>query len=99
MSGVNPVRPVEVMGPHGEALSMATLPPLNTSRWVPARKAQVVYAVNGGLLSLDEALARYGISVEEFIGWRRSVEQAGLQGLRVTQSQHYRKLFDKKSRY
>ncbi|MFC4254326.1 DUF1153 domain-containing protein [Altererythrobacter xixiisoli] len=90
MSGVEPARPHEVMGPHGEMLTIATLPSRTISRWVPARKAQVVYAVNGGLLSLDEALVRYSISLEEFIGWRRSIEQAGLHGLRVTQAQFYR---------
>ncbi len=95
MSSVQPGKPVAVMGPHGERLSMATIPARNTSRWVPARKAQVVYAVNGGLLSVDEALARYGLSREEFVSWQRLVERAGLPGLRVTQIKNYRRSSDK----
>jgi hypothetical protein len=32
-----------------------------------------VAAVNGGLLTLDEALARYGLTLEEFASWQRAV--------------------------
>ena len=36
-------------------LTLADLPPASTRRWVIRRKAEVVAAVRGGLLSLDEA--------------------------------------------
>jgi len=36
-------------------------------RWVIRRKAQVVAAVRGGLLSLEEACSRYMLTVEEFL--------------------------------
>ena len=42
-------------------------------RWVRRRKAQVVAAVRSGLLSLHDALARYSLSLEEFIEWEREV--------------------------
>jgi hypothetical protein len=73
-----------VIGPLGEKLSLADLPSTNTERWVVRRKAEVVAAVNGGLLSLDHACERYGLTIEEFASWQRAVERAGLRGLRVT---------------
>ena len=47
------IRPAQVIGPLGESLTLDTLPPPNTTRWVVRRKAEVVAAVNGGLLSVD----------------------------------------------
>ena len=55
-----------VIGPGGNILTVRDLPPKNTRRWVPRRKAEVIAAVNGGLLDLPEACARYAISQEEF---------------------------------
>ncbi len=79
-----------VMGPDGSPLTMADLPPPGTRRWVIRRKAEVVAAVRGGLLSLDEACQRYTLTVEEFLGWQRSIERYGLAGLRATRLQQYR---------
>jgi hypothetical protein len=59
------------------------------------RKAEVVTAVEGGLLTLKEACERYSISVEEFTGWCRALDRSGLRGLRVTRTQHYRQLFER----
>ena len=50
------IRPDQVIGPLGEPLSLADLPPPSTKRWVVRRKAEVVAAVNGGLLSVDDVL-------------------------------------------
>lgn len=72
-----------VLGPDGSVLTMAGLPPADTKRWVPRRKAEVVAAVNGGLLTLAEACGRYGISLEEFTQWERAYEADGLNGLRA----------------
>ena len=88
-------RPASVIGPLGEPLTLDDLPPANTRRWVVRRKAEVVAAVKGGLLSADDACARYGLSLEEFTGWQRAVDRAGLAGLRVTRTQHYRALFER----
>ncbi len=79
-----------VIGPDGETLTLADLPPPNTTRWVIRRKAQVVSAVRGGLLSLDEACRRYVLSVEEFLSWQRAIDRHGLPGLRTTRLQAYR---------
>ena len=52
-----------VIGPDGSPLTIADLPAPGTKRWVIRRKAEVVAAVRGGLLSLEEACARYTLTV------------------------------------
>ncbi len=84
-------RPGSVVGPLGEKLTFDMLPPVN-SRWTPRRKAEVVAAVHGGMLDIDEACGLYNISTEEFDIWARGIERAGLRALRVTHAQTYRKL-------
>ena len=79
-----------VIGPDGSPLTISDLPPSNTRRWVIRRKAEVVAAVRGGLLSLDEACTRCALPVEEFLSWQASIEDHGLAGLRTTRIQHYR---------
>ncbi|MDE1937997.1 MAG: DUF1153 domain-containing protein [Alphaproteobacteria bacterium] len=80
----------QVIGPDGAIMTAADLPPVNTKRWVIRRKAEVVAAVEGGLLTLDEACRRYSLSVEEFLGWERAIHRYGMSGLRVTHAQQYR---------
>jgi hypothetical protein len=79
-----------VIGPDGSPLTIADLPPTTTKRWVIRRKAEVVAAVRGGLLSLEEACRRYTLTVEEFLSWQASIERHGLAGLRTTRIQQYR---------
>ncbi|MEM6616506.1 MAG: DUF1153 domain-containing protein [Pseudomonadota bacterium] len=79
-----------VIGPDGSPLTIADLPPKTTRRWVIRRKAEVVAAVRGGLLSLEEACERYTLTVEEFLSWQQSIENHGLAGLRATRIQEYR---------
>jgi hypothetical protein len=79
-----------VIGPTGAALTLADLPPPNTGRWVIRRKAEVVAAVRGGLLTLDEALERYCLTAEEFLAWQQSIDRHGMAGLRTTRLQQYR---------
>ena len=79
-----------VIGPDGSPLTIADLPPPHTKRWVIRRKAEVVAAVRGGLLSLEEACERYTLTVEEFLSWQYSIDRHGLAGLRTTRIQQYR---------
>jgi len=79
-----------VMGPDGNPLTLMDLPPEGTTRWVIRRKAEVVAAVRGGLLTLEAACARYNLSVEEFESWSKAIERHGLPGLRTTRVQQYR---------
>lgn len=82
---IDPVR-----GPEGNAIDLSDLPSPNTKRWVIRRKAEVVAAVQGGLLSLEEACDRYDLSVEEYLSWQRAIMEHGLPGLRTTRLQDYR---------
>jgi hypothetical protein len=83
-------RPIEVPGPLGRPISLETLPPANTRRWVVRRKAEVIAAIRGGLLTTAEACARYALSPEELELWEESLDRAGVPGLRVTRIQLYR---------
>lgn len=88
-------QPKQVIGPLGEPLTIEDLPSPNTRRWVVRRKAEVVAAVKGGLLSVDEVLERYDLTMEEFSGWQRAVDRSGMQGLRVTRIKRYRDFSDR----
>ncbi len=68
-----PSRPNVVTGPTGKSLTVESLPPPDTKRWVIRRKAEVVAAVHNGLLGLDEAREFYRMSVEEFRNWEQSI--------------------------
>jgi hypothetical protein len=71
-------------------IQLEDLPPPGVARWVIRRKAQLVAAVEAGIISLDEALDRYSVSPEEFESWQRSLRRHGIYGLRTTRSQIYR---------
>ena len=79
-----------VLAPDGSVLTLADLPPPDAQRWVASRKAIVVAAVRGGLLSMSDACARYRLTTEEFLNWQTQVDRDGLQGLRTTRIQEYR---------
>jgi hypothetical protein len=79
-----------VPGPDGRYLKIEDLPPPGIQRWVTRRKAEVVAAVRGGLLSVEEACGRYDLSKEEFSGWERLYDKHGVKGLRTTRLQNYR---------
>jgi Protein of unknown function (DUF1153) len=73
-----------VVGPDGQVLTPSSLPPSGRIRWVARRKAELIAAVSGGLLTMDEACRRYAISAEEFTDWERRYVRRGLSGLRVS---------------
>jgi hypothetical protein len=79
-----------VLAPDGTVLTLADLPSPDAQRWVASRKAIVVAAVRGGLLSMSDACARYRLTTEEFLNWQTQVDRDGLQGLRTTRIQEYR---------
>lgn len=79
-----------VIGPDGRTLTLADLPKPDTTRWVTRRKAEVVAAVQGGLISLEEACERYRLSVEEYLSWQHGIARHGLDGLRATHVQDHR---------
>ena len=83
-------RPKYVIGPDGSPLTIADLPQPGTKRWVIRRKAEVIAAVRGGLLSFEEASSRYMLTIDELLSWQSAMDQYGLAGLRTTRIQQYR---------
>ncbi|MBB4860363.1 hypothetical protein HNO88_003706 [Novosphingobium chloroacetimidivorans] len=88
----------EVIGPLGERLTLDKLPDPGTSRWVARRKAEVVAAVEGGLLSKPQACARYELSLEELVSWQRTVERDGMSGLCASKVQQNRQRHERLNR-
>jgi hypothetical protein len=78
------------IGPDGGELTMADLPASGTTRWVARRKAEVCAAIEGGLLTADEACARWNLTPQELALWQDAIDRAGVPGLRVTRIQAYR---------
>ena len=90
-------RPAQVIGPLGEPLTLDSLPPPSTTRWVVRRKAEVVAAVAGGLLTVDEACLpqSYGfcpsrIAAANAAGRRSAFRQRAVDGLLVGASTPWR---------
>ncbi len=79
-----------VIDPYGDVVTAGSLPKVG-ERWVPRRKAQLVLAVKAGLISLDDALSRYRLSPEEYLSWAQSFEQRGIDGLKTTKVQAFRR--------
>jgi hypothetical protein len=66
-------------------------PPAGTTRWVHTRKAAVVVAILTGRMTIEEACEMYGLSAEEILSWRNLVQKFGVDSLRVTSLQAYRR--------
>ncbi len=82
--------PRAVTLPDGSIMTRADLPPPETRRWVASRKAAVVRGVTHGLITLADALERYGLSEDEFAEWKNAVETHGEAALKATALQKYR---------
>ena len=84
------------LGPTGDKAGVesrfdfASLPPA-TTRWVVRRKAEVVAAVRSGAISLDEVCRRYCLTRDEFEAWQNFIDRHGVDGLRATRLQYYRR--------
>ena len=78
-------------GPSGEPLTLDDLPPRDIRRWITRRKAEVVAAIRGGLISRQDACQRYDISNAELFSWEELLDRHGLPGLRITRTQKYRR--------
>ncbi|MCB1358423.1 MAG: DUF1153 domain-containing protein [Maritimibacter sp.] len=74
----------------GTIMTRADLPSAKTRRWVASRKAAVVRGVEHDLISLEDALATYGLSKEEFLEWKTAIDRHGEAALKATQLQKYR---------
>jgi hypothetical protein len=59
------------VGPDGRQMKLAHLPPRGLKDWRPGHKAMVVAAVRHGLITVDEACRRYGLSTDGYLRWYR----------------------------
>jgi hypothetical protein len=84
--------PHSVMLADGTTVSRSELPDAKTRRWVASRKATVVQAVQGGLITNAEACEMYGLSEEELDGWCSAVSKHGERALKTTSMQKYRQI-------
>ena len=82
--------PRAVTLPDGTTITRADLPPMDTRRWVASRKAAVVRAVRGGLITAEEARKWYALSEEEFESWTTAVATHGEVALKTTRLQEFR---------
>lgn len=76
-----------IIGPEGLPLTLEELPSPQAKRWVSRMKAEVVVAVEAGLLTMRDACVRYRMSPEEFLAWQAAFSRHGMVGLRVTKRQ------------
>jgi hypothetical protein len=88
---LEPENHLVVVGPDGYVMTADDLPPSDTRRWVPRRKAMVVFGVQAGLITLKDACDRYSLTSEEFVGWKNMIKRHGVGGLRITRLTQYRK--------
>jgi hypothetical protein len=82
------VQPVESVN---QTPTLRDLPSPDIKRWRIQHKALVVTAVRSGLINVAEACARYSITIEEFLSWKRLLDEHGLRGLRTTRLKEYRR--------
>jgi hypothetical protein len=74
----------------GKGKPAFVLPPADTKRWSPRRKAAVVVAMRTGVIAREEACERYLLSDEELTGWEAAFDRSGISGLRVTRRRFHR---------
>jgi Protein of unknown function (DUF1153) len=77
--------------PNENRLTIGSLPISPNQRWVASRKTEIVAAVRGGRLTLDEACERYGITSEEYLAWQDAMAHFGSDGLQVKNLQAQRR--------
>ncbi|HWT42529.1 MAG TPA: DUF1153 domain-containing protein [Sphingopyxis sp.] len=83
-------RPKPVPGPAGP-LTIDDLPSPTATYWVARRKADLLAAIDGRLIGLIDACAKYRLSGEELESWRRTLDRAGIPGLCATETRIMRK--------
>jgi hypothetical protein len=63
------------IGPDGTPIKLDDLPPRGFKDWQPRHKAIVVDAVRHGLITVDQASARYDLSIEQYLCWYQCYSQ------------------------
>lgn len=70
---------------NGVPLCANDLPSLDKN-WTPRRKARLLIAIEGRIITKREAMQRYCLSEEELASWRLLFESNGLDGLKALRS-------------
>jgi hypothetical protein len=60
------------------------LPPADTKRWSSRRKAAIVVAIRGEVITREQACERYMLSEEELAAWEMAFDRRGIPGLRIS---------------
>ncbi len=84
-------RPARVIGADGKPLTLADLP-ARDARWNGRRKARVVAAVRGNLISYEQAVRRYGLSPGEYHAWESELLATLAARQRATERREFRVL-------
>ena len=64
-----------VRGPNGETITLSDIPVGNPKRWLPATKARVMAAIEGGLISMEDAWRKYRLSRREYDCWKAFMDE------------------------
>ena len=81
MSGHAPCTTMlDFVGPRGEHITHSQLPPRGARHFSVPEKVLVVTAVRHGMLTFVEACERYDLSLEEFLAWLRTFDEAWPSG-------------------
>lgn len=88
---VSKTPPVIVRDLRGEIIAPYDLPPPDTVRWTPNKKAIVVRWVRAGNMPLQEMLDRYHMTEKEFLIWEDGLKDDGAVGLKTTHYQSRRR--------
>ena len=75
------------MRDDGTVFTVGDLPSSATLRWTIRRKAEIVEAVRGGLITDEEARARYTLTPAEFLSWQSAIKRSGTPGLSAKRAQ------------
>jgi len=81
---------MSVAGPPGP-ITMADRPSSSTTYWVARRKAEVLAAIDGRLLGLEDTCQRDRLSNEKLDGWQRTLDRAGIPGLQFMKMRQYQR--------
>lgn len=52
-------------------------------RWTPARKASLLWLIDNGALTANQAIERHDLSAEELSVWRAGYDVAGARGVAI----------------
>lgn len=72
---------------NGKIISKNDLPAPDEKHWTARKKSILLAAVEGNLITIDEVLKRYSMSIEEFEQWKKGLRNHGSRGLMETYTQ------------